>query len=95
MAGAFCLFGITLYYGQVLIQGSWIHETGVLVVSHAVEKADCFEQVWCLNFAEAGFKHLDSGGAIVAVDSGQSLNPILERYCPGLICISAFPDIEN
>ena len=30
------------------------------------------------------------GGAIVAVDSGQPLNPILERYGSGLICVSAY-----
>ena len=76
----------------------------MLVVVHAIEKADCFEQEWSFDFTEAGFKHLDSGGAIVAVDSGEAFNPILERYGSGLVCISAFliqgvgvllPDIEN
>lgn len=76
----------------------------MLVVVHAIEKADCFEQEWCLNLAKAGFKHLNSGGAIVAVDSGEAFNPVLERYGSGLVCISAFliqgirvlfPDIEN
>ena len=76
----------------------------MLVVIHAIEEADCFEEEWSFDFTEAGFKHLNSGGAIVAVDSGEAFNPILERYGSGLICVSAFliqgirvlfPDIEN
>ena len=74
------------------------------VVGHNQEKADCFEQGGACEFTEAGVKHLDSGGAIVPVNSGEALNPVLERYGSGLIGIPAFliqgvgvllPDIEN
>ena len=93
-----------MYYGQVLIHEDREHEAGVPVVSLAIEEADCFEEEWSFDFTEAGFKHLDSGGAIVPVDSGQSFNPVLERYGSGLVGIPAFliqgigvllPDIEN
>ena len=71
---------------------------------YVIEEADCFEEEWSIDFTEAGFKHLDSGGAIVPVDSGQSFNPVLERYGSGLVGIPTFliqgvgvllPDIEN
>ena len=74
------------------------------VTGHNQEEADCFEEAGACLFAEAGFKHLDSGGEIVPVDSGEAFNPVLERYISGLICIPAFliqgvrvlfPDIEN
>ena len=74
------------------------------VAGHNQEEADCFEQGGACEFTEAGLKHLDSGGAIVAVNSGEAFNPVLERYWPGVICVSAFliqgvrvllPDIEN
>lgn len=67
-----------------------IHEAGLLVVIHAVEKAKCFGQWRSFKFAEAGLKHLDSCGAVVPMDSGEPLNPAFERYLPGFICVSAF-----
>jgi hypothetical protein len=57
---------------------------------HVIEKAECFEQRWEFEFTESGFKHLDSCGFVMAVDSGEPLNPILEWHLSGLVCISAF-----
>lgn len=74
------------------------------VVVHNQEEAECFEQRRTCKRVEAGLEHLDSGGAIVPVNSGKAFNPVLERYWPGLIGIPAFliqgigvllPDIEN
>lgn len=76
----------------------------MLVVVHAIEEADCFEQWWGFEFTEAGLEHLDSCGSVMAVDSGEPLNPVFEGQVSGLVCVSAFliqgvrvlfPDIEN
>ena len=75
---------------MLLIHEDREHETGLLVVVHAIEKADCFEQWRGFELTEAGLEHLDSCGFVVPVCSGQSLNPAFERYLPGLICVSAF-----
>lgn len=67
----------------------------MLVVVHAIEEPDCFEQRRGFELTEAGLEHLDSCGSVMAVDSGESLNPILERYGSGLVCVSTLLVREN